>query len=126
MAGEIIVTAGLRLANGDLDSTNIGPDTFSITQNTAAPVRVAGSQSIGFAAHEALTVTDLTTLGVGYLRNRDDTNFVEVGLDVGGTFYPLLRINANEAYPVRFSQSATVYAKADTAAVILERVILDD
>ena len=125
-AGAIVVTYGLKLANGDLDSMLIPTRQVSITQNTAAPARVGGTQTIGFAAHEALALTDLTTNGVAHFWNRDATNFVQIGVDVAATFYPLIRLNAGEGCIIRLSQGVTPYAKADTAAVILQRDILDD
>lgn len=126
MAGEIKPRVSLDLANGDLDSLKIPMHNMSITQNTAAPARVGGTQTIGNAAHEALVVTDLTTLGWAHFRNRDATNYVEIGVDVAATFYPVVRLNAGESCIFRLAQGATVYAQANTAAVILERNILDD
>lgn len=126
MSDEITVAAQIQLANGDLDSFQISTGSLKFDQDTAAPVRVAGTQIIGFAAHEAVTITDLTTLGWCYFRNRDATNFVQIGVDVGATFYPLVRIEPGEIALFRMSQGITPYAQADTAAVILERVILDD
>lgn len=126
MANEIKITTAMQFANGNLDSLTIPTRTQKITQNTAAPARAGGSQTIGFAAHEALVVTDITTLGVAHFRNRDATNFVQIGVDVAGTFYPLVRLNAGEEWIFRLSQGITPYAKADTAAVILTRDILDD
>ena len=128
MSDEITVTCGVRLANGDLDDANIGPYSYTIDQNTAKPVRVGGSQIVGFAAHEAIDIAGLTTLGVAYLRNRDPAggNFFEVGVDVGGTFYPLLRFNPGERFPLRFAQGITPYMQADTADVIVQREIFDD
>jgi len=126
MANELKVTTSMKLDNGDLDSFSISSRTQSITQNTAAPARIDGTQTIGNAAHEALAVTDLTTIGWAYLRNRDATNYVSIGVDAGGTFYPVIKLKAGEACVVRFDSAATIYAKADTAAVILERLIIDD
>lgn len=125
MANELTVVTSMKLANGDLDSFTIPSRTQKITQATAAPVRVDGTQTIGFAAHEALTVTDLTTLGWCHYRNRDATNFVQIGADVAAAFVPVVRLNAGESCLFRASQTATLYAKADTAAVILERTIID-
>lgn len=63
MANEIKVTSALDYTNGDLGRLNVPSRTQQITQNTAAPARAGGTQTIGFAAHEALVVTDITTLG---------------------------------------------------------------
>lgn len=128
MATTDAITFGmsLSLANGALDSFSLAPASVQIDQNTAVPVRVDGSQTIGFAAHEALTITDITTLGVCFFWNRDATNYVELGVDVGATFYPFVRLNAGEYWPFRMAQGITPYAKADTAAVVLQRLIMDD
>ena len=126
MADEITVSTSLKLANGDLATMTIASRTQQITQNTAAPARAGGTQTIGFAAHEALVVTDLTTVGVARFRNRDAANFVEIGVDVSGTFYPVVRLNFGEEWIFRLSQGVTYYAQADTAAVIMDRDILDD
>jgi len=126
VADAIKVRVSLTLANGDLDSLTIPTHNMSLTQNTAVPTRVGGNQTIGFAAHEALVLTDLTTNGVAMFRNRDAANFVQIGVDVAATFYPLVRINAGESWPFRLSQGITPYAQADTGAVVLQRDILDD
>jgi len=126
MADEITVTQALGLANGTLDSFSIPAYTFRVTQATAVPVRVGGTQVIGHAAHEALALTDLTTLGVAYFRNRSATNFVQIGVEVAATFYPLVRLNPGEAWMFRFAQGITPYAQANTAAVVLQREILDN
>lgn len=125
MADEIKHTVSLVLANGELDSASFTPGSDSITQNTAAPSRVGGNQTIGTSA-EALVLTDLTTNGWAYFRNRDATNYVEIGVDVAATFYPLVRLNAGERAAFRLAQGITPYARANTAAVILQREILDD
>jgi len=125
MADEITFTMALTLANGELDSLSIPARTDKITQATAVPSRVGGNQTIGFAAHEALVLTDLTTLGVAYFRNRNATNFVQIGVDVSGTFYPLVRLNPGEGWAFRLAQGITPYAQADTGAVVLQREILD-
>lgn len=125
MANEIRVTTSLTYANGDLGSLTVAARTQSITQNTAAPARVGGTQTIG-TTEEALDLTDLTTNGVARFRNRDDANFVEIGVKPAATFYPMVRLNAGEEYIFRLSQGITPYAQADTAACILDRDILDD
>jgi len=125
MADEITFTMALTLANGDLDSLTIPARTQKITQSTAVPTRVGGNQTIGHATHEALDLTGLTTLGVGYFRNRHASRFVQIGVDVDGTFYPLVRINAGEGWPFRLAQGITPYAQADTGAVVLQREIMD-
>ena len=61
--------------------------------------------------------------GVFFFRNIDETNFVEIGITSddtsGGTFYPFLKLLAGE-YAVGRLSNATIFAKADTAAVNLQ------
>lgn len=120
----IRLTATLRVENGNFKLER-DPGAIDIDQNNqGADYHI---QNIGFAAHEAITVSaDVTTLGVSYLRNLDSTNYVEIGVDVAASFYPLLRLNAGEGYPLRFAQGITMYAQANTAAVDLEIWINED
>ena len=123
MADEISANASLRVLKGYLDLTR-----------APAPVRAtmagahmsAGVNSIGFAAHEALPVSgDVATAGWAFFRNLDATHFVQVGLDVAAAFVPFLKLLPGEfAGPVRLATTA-VYAKADTAAVALDWMILE-
>jgi len=126
MANEFTFQFSLILANGTLDSFQFSSGTKNMDQNTAVPVRVDGSQIIGFAAHEALTLTDLTTNGIAVFWNRDPTNFVQIGVDVAATFYPLVTVKAGEAWPFRLASGITPYAQADTGNVVLQRMINDD
>ena len=73
-------------------------------------------QDIGFAAHEALTIpADCAGIGAGIVKNLDPTNFIELGVDVSATFYPLIKLLPGMCLPVYFAIDA-VYAKADTAS----------
>jgi hypothetical protein len=127
MANEITMTGRLRVANGSLCNHDSGTRAISITQNTAAPARTGGTQTIGTAAAgEALDIGDLTTNGCAFFRNCNATQFVEIGIQHGGTFYPLVRLNAGESFPCRLAQGITPYARANTADVILEADIYDD
>ena len=124
--GAIKVTTSLSVTNGALAIDNVASRTQSITQTTAKPSAVGGTQSIGNAAHEAIVITELTTLGWCRFRNMDPTNYVEIGLDVAATFYPLVRIETGEECIFRMAQGITPYAQANTAAVILAKTMLDD
>jgi len=63
---------------------------------------------------------------VAHFWNRDPTNFVTIGVKPAATYYPLVRLNAGESFIFRLSQGIAPYAKADTAAVKLQKDILDD
>lgn len=78
-------------------------------------------QDIGTAAAgEALVIpSDIGTNGFGFVENMDDTNYVEIGIQQGGTFYPLLHVKKNESFPLRWAQGVTPYARANTGVVKL-------
>ena len=42
-----------------------------------------------------------------------------------GSFRPLVRLNAGEAWPFRLAQDCVPYARANTASVVLEKYIVD-
>lgn len=122
MAGTITNTINLVLDHGNLtDAKNVECEIVQTTNGKSA-----GVQTIGFAAHELLTVeADLVAAGVTHFRNLDATNYVNLGLDVSGTFHPLLKLKPGEAYVVRLA-TLTIYAKAAVAAVKLEKLFFDD
>ena len=72
---------------------------------------------VGFAAHEALVISDLNALGLMTIENIDPTNFIDIGVDVAATFYPLGRVLPGESYPWRLTPGSTPYVQADTADV---------
>ena len=117
MADEIQHYAKLRVASGNLDETSGGvQETYDLADTS--PQQAAGIASIGFAAHEAIVMGDVSTAGWAYFKNLDSTNFVALGVDVSGTFYPLAKLKAGQYCVVPLGTSAP-YAKADTAAVQL-------
>lgn len=76
---------------------------------------IQNTQVIGTTA-ELVTFGEISGVPQKVLiQNLDSTNYVEIGGDSGLTVFKL-QINAGEAALVRLS-SATLYAKANTAAV---------
>lgn len=81
-------------------------------------------QSIGHSADEALDKGDLTTLGWAMFYNRDATNYVTIHHGDDGT--AVLKLKAGEtAGPLRLGTN-TPWALANTAAVELEYLIIED
>ena len=121
MANEITVTTGLGIVKGSLNR-NIPVRTF---QADMAGVRViTNSQAVG-TVHEALVVGDLATAGYCTITNLDGTNYAELGVDVAGTFYPVVRVDAGKsAGPFRLS-SLTRHVQSNTAAVDLDITIAE-
>jgi len=125
MANEITVSVSLSVINGDASfSRKVSAQQYD---QTASGGR-GGIQEIGFGAHEAILVTDVTTEGWCYFRNIDATNFVQIGIDVAATFYPIIRLEPGEPAIFRASQvaGATLYGQADTGAVKIEYRVNED
>lgn len=129
MAGTLSATFSLGFtttATSPGASTNIASNSGGSTSFT-----IAGSsglkivQAIGFAAAEAVTVTDVGTLGWISIHNLDATNFVLVGtgstLTSANTFAKLL---AGEWLMVKANSAATYYAQADTASCNCEITVI--
>ena len=120
MANEISVTVKLGVEKGSLVQT-WNPFLQQITM--IGDNGAGGIQAIGFAAHEAIVVGDTGTAGWSYFRNTSDTYSVEIGVQVGATFYPFAKLLAGEAGLIRLGTNAP-YAKAATASVNLQYFIL--
>ena len=121
MANEITLTAKLSVTNGNFtDERNA--NRISITQSSLGAQ--GGVQNIG-TSHEAISLGDVSTEGYVWMRNLDDTNFVQVGLDGGASLTPVIRMNAGESCVFRLDAAATLYAEADTAACDLDILILE-
>jgi len=81
-----------------------------------------GVQSVG-TSEEALTISaDIGTPGYTFLKNLDATNYIEVGSTTG--VYDI-RLKAGEIALYRHN-SAALYAKANTAACLLEYLVIED
>ena len=95
---------------------------------TAAAPNIAGlSQSIPTTSGgTAIALGAVATPGVAYFINNDATNYVQIGIVVSATFYPLLKLFPGEGAAVRIDGGAVPYARANTAAVVLEYAILDN
>lgn len=102
-------------------------DTYSslglaVSQTNARLIR--NIQDVGFAAHEPIDVGDLTEPGYAAFRNMDSLNYVQVGIDVSGTFYPFVKLMPLQQCLVRLGTTAP-YAKANVAVVKLFYVMYD-
>lgn len=124
MSNEISILQQLTVSNGSLSLSRTAQ--FSVDQ--AAARKGGGGQLVGTAAGgEALVgLGDLTALGWTYFRNLDGTNYVELGVEDSGTFYPFARLDAGEAAMIRLAQGTTPYARANTADVFIEHDALNN
>lgn len=123
MANEITVSSRLKVSNGNL-AIDMNPGSLQFDQT--ARRAFAAVQDIGTSA-EAVVTGDISTLGWAWFRNLDDTNYVEVGPDSGGSLVGFCKLKASEvAGPFRLKPGITIKAQANTATVKLQVVVFDD
>jgi hypothetical protein len=116
VADEITLNASLSIAATNLRES-FAPGNLTI--DLASTAGAGGSQTIG-TTYEQVVSGDTVSGGVFFFRNVDETNYVEVGIEHSGTtFVPFLKLLPGE-YSVGRLASATIYAKANTAAVNLQ------
>jgi hypothetical protein len=119
MADEIKVNFSLAFTRGE-SKLNIPSSQLSV--DSASNVKVGNTQTVG-TSHEALVLGDVASCGAAYFLNTDATNYVDIGVDVSGTFYGLIRLMPGEyAFCPRLATNAP-YARANTSAVNLEYYI---
>ena len=121
MAGTITMQTGITHVNGGL-AINVPQKSKAIVQTTQGAF--TDTQSIA-TSDTAITIGSIATLGIVVIENLDATNFVDIGSYVAATFYPLVRVLAGERYPFRVKPGLTLYAKADTSAVKIQKTIYE-
>lgn len=118
MADELKVSAGLicELSSGAKISKR-----YHATLDVSGDCITYGVQEVGTSEEEITQGADLGTPGYLILKNLDGTNYIEVGSTTGVYDIKLL---AGEIALYRHN-SATIYAKADTAACDLEYTLIE-
>lgn len=122
MAREITMLQQLTVSKGALSISRKIPTTIDMTGNRSSEGAfsvAAGSEGV------AIPVGDLSTAGVYSLLNTDATNYIEIGIQVAGTFYPFGKLKPGESMQGRLGTNAP-YARAHTAACVLEFHIVED
>lgn len=95
-------------------------ETFSTTTPTLA---MYNYDTIAETAAEALDISDITTIELICMKNLDGTNYVEIDCNyTDTTFRASTKIEAGKT--AVFKPSGTVYAKADTADVLVEYLVI--
>jgi hypothetical protein len=120
MANEITVKPYMRLDNANLKLT-ISPGTSTYDQAAAGYYHnvssiATGEESIG-------TFGDVATEGWCYIRNSDVANYVQIGFATG--VYGM-RLEAGETANFRCEPGLTLYLKSNTAATLVEILVLED
>ena len=121
MADEFQITTQMVYQSGE--DYKKESDRYSVTQ-VVGPL--GGGPGVQVITTTHLAVNDsVTNLGVAYFKNLDSTNFIELGVDVSSTFYPVLRLGPGESVVCKLSPAITLYAKADTAVARLQAAIYE-
>lgn len=127
-ANEIQSVINLKVTKGSLDVTRSVSQ--QLTLSAAKPNAAGFTQSIPTnTAGTAITLGDVAINGVAWFRNLDTTNYVEIGIQESGVFYPLVRLNYGEAWSFRLAQGVAPYARANATNnvnVVLEKLIFDN
>lgn len=102
---------------------NVSGYTISVTTNAAGtPIspNAVLTNGWGFIVNTSTGTPTNITSGV---------YAVDIGTQVGGTFYPVLRLYPNEGAPIRFAPNVTNYARSLSGTnipVVLECPIIDN
>ena len=122
MANEIQTTLNVAVVNGNFRQT-FAPGTIQITQTAQgahSPVVSVGT------SEEDLSVGDISTLGVLCLRNLDSANYVQWGPKSGGAMVAVGRLKAGEVAYIRLEPGITLRWIANTAAVKVQVMLLEN
>jgi len=122
MADELKLQVTANLTKGNYTS-KFEPGLLSITVDAVGghhPVVDVGT------SEEVISFGDISTEGWCFMRNLDDTNYVQWGPESGGSMITMGRIEAGEVACFRMEPGITLRAKANTAAVLLEFWLIED
>lgn len=123
MANEISYNYSLSVAKTNLANSKSAQGSITLNGSHYS----AGAMNVPTTAGgTAIPLGSVATNGTAFFKNLDGTNYVEIGVQVTGTFYPLIRLKPGEPASLRISPSAVPYALANTAAVALEYLINED
>jgi len=120
MSNEISYNFQILLNNVSLkDQYSSG----SIAATQITPALVRNVQSIAVTPPDtAINLGSVVTPGFAVFQNLDLVNYVEIGIDITGTFYPFMKLKAGEQGMLRLGTVAPC-ALANTLAVNVFYVI---
>ena len=122
MASEITIDARLQATKGYL---SVDRRIASFKADMSGSLVDGAGQSIGTSAEAVDLSGDVASPGWALFRNLDATNYLEIGIDVAATFYPVAKLEPGEIALFRLG-TAALYARANTATCALEKTVLSD
>jgi hypothetical protein len=123
MANELTVNVNIAAVKGFLNVTRSAYYQATLNGTTLSSVLQSIPTTAGGTA--LAIASSVTTAGLAYFRNTDTTNYVTIGHQVSGTYYPILKLEPGEVAVSRLA-TLSLYALANTAAVVLEHSIVND
>lgn len=121
MANEIAVNCKLAVSNGNLSDSL----TVNYKRDQAAALSHNPVISVG-TSEEVIATGDIGTLGFVMFQNLDSTNYVDIGPESAGAMVALIRLEAGDVALMRLKPGITIRAQANTAAVKLNMLLLED
>ena len=118
MSNELRIGITLNFSKSNAEIQKAFTDQITVTGDSYT----AAVQSVGTSEEEITQHADVGTPGYVMVINRDSTNYVEIGSTTGVYDIKLL---AGEG-AIWHHNSATIYAKANTGAVLCEYIIIED
>jgi len=124
MSATLAISSGITINSGTKFSW---PTTVSTVTQTGKHVYTNTQDVPTTAGGTALAVgAGIATLGWAIFYNLDATNYIQIGVVVSGTFYPLVRcLPADAPAQLPLDPGVTLYALAHTATVSLLYAILE-
>jgi len=122
MAGTLTLTFTGSLVNGEFADTLPSARATTITQTGQGCS--SGIVNVG-TSEEDLTISDITTEGIMYIKNLDSTNYVTLG-PKSGTMVAFMRLKAGEWGFFRLEPGITITLQANTASVKCDIRVYED
>ena len=122
MAGTVTVSATITIVNGSHRRT-IAPGSLSVVQDAIgehSPII-----SVGSGAEEDFAIGDISTLGWVFFQNLDSSNYVTFG-PKDTTMKAMVRLEAGEYCFMRLEPGITLRGQANTAAVKLLMILMEN
>lgn len=125
MANELSISIYGSFSKGGIAANTRDMGMTGLTFTVSGTDVVKGTQSIGFAASEAIGKGEITTPGYLFIKNTDATNYVELEKATFTTGTGTVKLKAGEIACFRFSGTAP-HALANTAAVVINYLLIED
>lgn len=126
MANEITLSFGLQVRKTINVPNDFKADIpFEVLQRSLTGTRKSAcTQTVGTTAEALIVSTDMASHGLGFFRNLDATNKVQIGMLSNSTFFPGAELQAGDVAIIPLT-TELLYGKAFVAAVELDFLVLE-